>query len=94
LCSIHFHISEQERPSLRQILSVYPFKFCFNSLFIYAGSRDSAVGMAIGYGLDTRGVGVRVSIGARLFSSPCLQGRFWGLPSLLSNGYRGLFTLV
>jgi hypothetical protein len=29
------------------------------------GSRDSAVGIATGYGLDGRGVGVRVPVGAR-----------------------------
>jgi hypothetical protein len=34
------------------------------------GSRDSAVGMATSYGLDGRGVGVRVPIGSRIFSSP------------------------
>jgi hypothetical protein len=33
-------------------------------------SRDSAVGIATGYGLDDRGVGVRVPLGSRIFSSP------------------------
>jgi hypothetical protein len=28
---------------------------------------------------------------ARIFSSPCHPDRFWGPPSLLSNGYWGLF---
>jgi hypothetical protein len=32
-----------------------------------AESRDSAVGIATGYGLDYRGVGVRVPLGARNF---------------------------
>jgi hypothetical protein len=31
-------------------------------------SRDSPVGIATGYGLDDREVGVRVSVGARNFS--------------------------
>jgi hypothetical protein len=31
-------------------------------------SRDSAVGIAIGYGLDDRGVGIRVPVGSRVFS--------------------------
>jgi hypothetical protein len=39
--------------------------------------------------LDDRGVGVRVPIGSRIFSSPRRPDRFWGPPSLLSNGYRG-----
>jgi hypothetical protein len=48
---------------------------------------DGAVGIATGYGLDGRGVAVRVPVGARF-----PPGRFWGPPSLISNGYGGLFT--
>jgi hypothetical protein len=33
-------------------------------------SRDNVVGIATGYGLDDRGVGVRVLVGSRIFSSP------------------------
>jgi hypothetical protein len=33
-------------------------------------SRDSVVGIATGCGLDDRGVGVRVLVGARIFTSP------------------------
>jgi hypothetical protein len=33
------------------------------------GSRDSVVGRAIGYGLDDRGVGVRVPIASIIFST-------------------------
>jgi hypothetical protein len=44
-----------------------------------------------GYGLDGRGVGVRVPVGARFFSSQCRPNLFWGPSSHLSNGYRGLF---
>jgi hypothetical protein len=33
-------------------------------------SRDSAVGVSTGYGLDDQGVGVRVLVGLRIFSSP------------------------
>jgi hypothetical protein len=34
-------------------------------------SRDSAVGIANGYGLDDRGVGVRVPVGSRIFTFAC-----------------------
>jgi hypothetical protein len=55
------------------------------------GSWDSVVGIATGYGMDDRGVGVRVPVGSRIFSSPRRSDRLWGPASLLSNGYRGLF---
>jgi hypothetical protein len=37
--------------------------------FIINRSRDSAAGIATGYGLDDRGVGVRVLVGSRIFYS-------------------------
>jgi hypothetical protein len=46
--------------------------------------RDSAIGIVSCYGLEDRGVGVRVS-------SPRRPDRLWGPPSFLSNGYRDLF---
>jgi hypothetical protein len=54
-------------------------------------NRDSVVGIATGYGLHDRGVGVRVPVGSRILSSPRLPDRLWGPPNLLSNGYGGSF---
>jgi hypothetical protein len=54
--------------------------------------RDSAVGIATGYGLGVRGVGVWVPVGSRNLSSPRLPDRLWSPPNLLSNGYRGPFS--
>jgi hypothetical protein len=54
-------------------------------------SRDSIVGIATGYGVDDRGVGVRVPVESRIFSSLRRPDRFWGPSNLLSNGYRALF---
>jgi hypothetical protein len=55
---------------------------------IHEGSRDIVVGIATGYGLDDREVGVRVPVGSIIFSSPRCPYWFWGSPSLLYNGYR------
>jgi hypothetical protein len=59
--------------------------FCF--VYETSRSRDSAVGIATAYELDDRGVGVRVPVELRIFSSPRRPDRLWGPSSLLSNGY-------
>jgi hypothetical protein len=55
-----------------------------------SGSRDSAVGIATGYRLYDWGVGFRVPVGSRIFSSTRRQIHLWGPPGFLSNGYRGV----
>jgi hypothetical protein len=66
-------------PSLfREVTSSEILTYCF-------------INIANVYGPDDRGVGARVPVGARLFFSSCCPDRFWGPPSLLSNGYQGLF---
>jgi hypothetical protein len=67
-------------------------KIQYNTILLpKPGSRDSSVGIATSYGLDDQGVRVRVPVGSRIFSSPRRPDRLWDTPSLLSNGYRGLF---
>jgi hypothetical protein len=66
---------------------------CYKDSFIWyisIWSRDNVIGIAIGYGLDDWGVGVRVPVGSKIFLSACRPGRFWVPLNLLSNGYRGL----
>jgi hypothetical protein len=46
--------------------------------------------LALGYGLDERGSRVRFPEGGSEFSPPRPE-RLWGPPSLLSDGYQGLF---
>jgi hypothetical protein len=60
-------------------------------IYLHSRSRDSAVGIETGYGLDGQGVGVRILAGGRFFSSLRHPDRFLGPTSLLPNGYRGLF---
>jgi hypothetical protein len=50
---------------------------------------NSAVGIATSYGLDDIGVGVRVPLRSRIFTSPNRPDQLWGPPNLF-NGYRGL----
>jgi hypothetical protein len=56
-------------------------------IFFIFKELDSAVGIATGYMLEGRGVGV----GSRFFLSRCLPDWFWASSSLLSNGYWGHF---
>jgi hypothetical protein len=66
-------------------------KLVKNIYLLMYGSRDSAVGIATGYGLDDWEIGVRVPVGSRIITSPCLPDRLWGPPNLLYNRYWGLF---
>jgi hypothetical protein len=47
--------------------------------------------LCTGYGLDDRGVGVRVPVRSRVFCSPHHSDWLWGLANILSDGYQGLF---
>jgi hypothetical protein len=68
----------KELPSLN-LFTIYPEVF---------RSRDSSVGITMGYGLDGRG---SISGRAKRFPfTPQHPDQFWSPPSLLPNEYRGL----
>jgi hypothetical protein len=62
-----------------------------NKLKLSTYSLHSVVGITTGYGLEDRGVEVRVPVRSRIFSTPRRPDRLWGPPNLLSNGYRVFF---
>jgi hypothetical protein len=70
---------------------VIPADSSFGIHFRWVQSRFSVVGIVTDYGLEDRGVWIRVPLGSRIFSSPRHPDRLWGPPSLLCNGYRVLF---
>jgi hypothetical protein len=90
---INICLLNQYQPAAIDLASITGLIYVSVMLDIVWGTSDTA-GIATGYGLDVRGVGVRVLVGSRMsriFSSPRRPDRFWGPPSLLTNGYRGLF---
>ena len=54
-------------------------------------SLGGVVGIATAYGLDARGVGVRVLVMSRNFSTPRRPDPHWGPHNLISKGYQGSF---
>jgi hypothetical protein len=79
-------------PNWFSFLCIYFFSSdnIFNMATPLIQSWDSSVGIATGYGLGDQGVGVRVPVEARIFTSPCRPDRLWGARNLLSNGNQGL----
>jgi hypothetical protein len=60
-----------------------------NSVFVFL------CGIVTEYGLNDRGIGVRIPMRSRIFLFPRRLDRFWGAPSFLSIWYRGtLFPAV
>jgi hypothetical protein len=63
------------------------WKWIYSIYLCLIRSQDGVIGIATSYGLDDRGVRVRVPVGSRIFSSPNCPDRLWGPPNLLSTGY-------
>jgi hypothetical protein len=57
-------------------------------------SRDSVVGIATGYGLDDRGVGVLVPVMARLFLLHVIQTGSGVYPTSYRKGTGGSFPVA
>jgi hypothetical protein len=87
-CSLHCILPQRCET---QVWHQYYVSGHYPSSCLYLRSRDSVVGIATGYGLDDRRLGVRVPVQSRMFSSSRRPDRLWGPPNLLSNGYRGFF---
>jgi hypothetical protein len=64
---------------------------CTCCCFLWLKTRHSAVDIATGYGQDGQRIGVRVSVWGKIFLLSMSFRRVSGSPSLLYNGYRGLF---
>jgi hypothetical protein len=90
-----YSILSQGQPTLTQntAVSLFAQLLCITEVFVSylitinlngKRSRDSLVGIATGYG-------VWIPAGERFFSSLQRPAWLWQPPSLLSNGYRGLF---
>jgi hypothetical protein len=78
--------------SFRHILSPvtsinnFTIKLIIQIMYKVKWRRGSVVGIATGYWLGDRGVGVQVPVGSRIFSSSRRPDRLWGPQNLLFNG--------
>jgi hypothetical protein len=75
-----------------------PWRMCLSRLYCLTsqsgGRRDSSVGIDTDCRLDDRGVGVRVSVRSRIFSSSRHPDRLWGPPNLLCCHATRLYVAV
>jgi hypothetical protein len=67
-------------------------KNCKEAFVVWTSVQDSRPFGHYGYGLDERGIRFLVPLGSRFVTCTCRPDRFWGAPSLLSNGCWGIFA--
>jgi hypothetical protein len=90
---VQYHNSDDHNPEKRNnflvcfiVKIISRLGYTCPCLFHFGISRERSVGIAMGYGLDGR----RLILGrCKRFWSSQRPDRSWGLPSLLSDGYRG-----
>jgi hypothetical protein len=80
------HTRESLKKKVRSYAPILEFPY-FYRIPSFVVSHDSAVGIATVYGLDGRGVGVRVPVGVRFSSSR--PDRFCDPPVPLLSEHRG-----
>jgi hypothetical protein len=85
---VRHNTTEHDQHFIPEIL-VISAAFSITVILTDCRNRDIAAGIVTGYGLDDRGVGVRVPVRLRIFSSPRRPDRLWGPPNL-PNEYRRL----
>jgi hypothetical protein len=68
--SLHTYFQEDVFRTMADNLDMFCVPSCIVRTRFCQVSRDSVVGIATSYGLDDRGVGIRVPVGSRIFSSP------------------------
>jgi hypothetical protein len=65
-----------------QSIASHPISLTFILILSTHLRGAGIVGIAASYGLDDRGVRVRVPVGSRIFSFPNHPDRLWGPPTL------------
>jgi hypothetical protein len=88
------------KTSFESVLRTYIYIYSFGFIELYylnslnCGSRNSSVDIATCYRVDDRGVGFRVPVGARIFTSLSRPNGYWGPLSFLSMGTGGSKPVV
>jgi hypothetical protein len=88
---VEYHSTFQEHTNGRRSVWDRMLQAFFYRISLSCILNINPVGIATGYGLDDRGVWVRVPVDSWSFSPPNRPDRLCGPPSLLSSGYERLF---
>jgi hypothetical protein len=73
------------------IIKFIPWQIKYIKIPRWLRRRDSVIVIETGYGLDDKGIGVRVPVGSRTFSSPCRPVWIWVHPTFYEMSNEGSF---